>query len=135
MSCWLGHILSRTQQTGKLDGAGKMAMYNSRLANHCLVHFGKRSTGVGPVCNPFSEAAFYRTDFQKTVQRILALDYKIPEKLQLSDSVKDLLSKIFIKDPNQRIDIAGIKAHEWYLHRLPHELTEQYQGMERYATE
>lgn len=75
----------------------------------------------------------YRTDFQKTVQRILALDYKIPEKLQLSDAVKDLLSKIFVKDPTQRIDIAGIKAHEWYLHRLPYELCDNYQGMERCA--
>lgn len=73
-----------------------------------------------------------RTDFQKTVQRIIALDYKIPEKLQLSDSVKDLLAKIFVKDPAERIDIAGIKQHEWYLHRLPFELSENYQGMERY---
>jgi serine/threonine protein kinase len=72
-----------------------------------------------------------RTDFQKTVGKILALDYKIPDKLQLSDSVKDLLSKIFVTDPNARISIAGIKAHEWYLHRLPYELCDGYQGLER----
>lgn len=61
------------------------------------------------------------------------MDCKIPEKLNLSDSVKDLLAKIFVKDPAERIDIAGIKAHEWYLHRLPLELCDNYQGMERCA--
>jgi hypothetical protein len=35
-----------------------------------------------------------RSDFQKIVAKIMALDYTIPEKLQLSDSVKDLLSKV-----------------------------------------
>ena len=86
------------------------------------------------ICVPVADRVFsYRTDFQKTVQRIIALDYKIPEKLQLSDSVKDLLAKIFVKDPAERIDIAGIKQHEWYLHRLPFELSENYQGMERCA--
>lgn len=73
-----------------------------------------------------------RTDFQKIVSKIMALDYKIPEKLQLSDSVKDLLGRIFVKDPESRITIAEIKKHEWYLHRLPFELCEGYQGFERY---
>lgn len=72
-----------------------------------------------------------RTDFQKIVGKIMALDYKIPEKLQLSDSVKDLLGRIFVKDPESRITIAEMKKHEWYLHRLPFELCEGYQGFER----
>jgi serine/threonine protein kinase len=72
-----------------------------------------------------------RSDFQKIVAKIMALDYSIPEKLQLSSSVKDLLSLIFVKDPEKRITIAQIKAHEWYLHRLPFELCEGYQGFER----
>ena len=74
-----------------------------------------------------------RSDFQKIVAKIMALDYSIPEKLQLSDSVKDLLSRIFVKDPERRITIPEIKQHEWYLHRLPFELCEGYKGFPRCA--
>jgi serine/threonine protein kinase len=73
-----------------------------------------------------------RSDFQKIVAKIMALDYTIPEKLNLSDSVKDLISCIFVKDPAKRITIPQIKEHEWYLHRLPYELCEGYKGFERY---
>lgn len=72
-----------------------------------------------------------RADFQKIVARIMKLDYKIPEKLNLSFSVKHLLSRIFVKDPSKRISIAEIKQHSWYLHRLPYELQEGYKGFER----
>lgn len=61
----------------------------------------------------------------------MALDYTIPEKLNLSASVKDLISRIFVKDPKQRITVAQIKEHEWYLHRLPYELCEGYEGFPR----
>lgn len=61
----------------------------------------------------------------------MKLDYKIPEKLNLSFSVKHLLSRIFVKDPSKRISIAEIKQHSWYLHRLPYELQEGYKGFER----
>jgi serine/threonine protein kinase len=106
---------------------------NAEKAWNCAQQIGLSSRCCKNACMNHTPLMSCRTDFQKTVQRILALDYKIPEKLQLSDAVKDLLAKIFVKDPSERIDIAGIKAHEWYLHRLPYELTENYQGMERYA--
>lgn len=63
----------------------------------------------------------------------MALEYTIPEKLQLSDAVKDLIARIFVKEPEKRITIAEIKQHEWYLHRLPFELCEGYKGFERCA--
>ena len=34
-----------------------------------------------------------RSDFQKIVAKINALDYTIPDKLQLSDSAKDLIAQ------------------------------------------
>jgi serine/threonine protein kinase len=74
-----------------------------------------------------------RSDFQKIVARIMKLDYSVPDKLGLSDSVKDLLGRVFVKDPAKRITIAEIKQHSWYLHRLPYELYEGYQGFERCA--
>ena len=75
-----------------------------------------------------------RSDFQKIVAKIMALDYTIPEKLGLSDSVKDLLGRILVKDPAKRITVPEIKQHEWYLHRLPYELCEGYEGFERCAS-
>jgi serine/threonine-protein kinase SRK2 len=63
----------------------------------------------------------------------MKLDYRIPEKLNLTPAVKDLLGRIFVRDPAKRITIAEIKHHEWYLHRLPYELYEGYQGFERYV--
>ena len=35
----------------------------------------------------------YRSDFQKIVAKITALDYTIPDKLQLSDSAKHLIAQ------------------------------------------
>lgn len=82
---------------------------------------------------PRSAATLCRSDFQKIVAKIMKLDYRIPEKLNLSPAVKSLLGRIFVKDPAKRITIAEIKRHEWYLHRLPYELYEGYQGFERCA--
>jgi serine/threonine protein kinase len=61
----------------------------------------------------------------------MKLDYRIPEKLNLSFQVKHLLSRIFVKDPCKRITIAEIKQHSWYQYRLPYELQEGYKGFER----
>jgi serine/threonine protein kinase len=82
----------------------------------------QRGSWLGALC---------RSDFQKIVAKIMKLDYRIPDKLNLSPSVKSLLARIFVKDPTKRITIAEIKTHEWYLHRLPFELYEGYQGFER----
>lgn len=65
--------------------------------------------------------------------RILNLDWKVPEKLRLTDEVKNLLGQIFVKDAAKRITISQIKQHPWYLHRLPWELSDGYQGFERRA--
>jgi len=62
----------------------------------------------------------------------MKLDYRFPDKLNLSFSVKHLMSRIFVKDPAKRITIWEIKQHSWYLHRLPYELQEGYQGFDRY---
>jgi serine/threonine protein kinase len=80
---------------------------------------------------PSSYLYTYRSDFQKIVSRILRLDYKVPEKLHLTDDVKELLSQIFVKDAAKRITISQIKQHPWYLHRLPWELSDGYQGFDR----
>lgn len=44
--------------------------------------------------------------FQKVLQRILVVDYVFPAKVAVSKECKDLLSKILVADPNQRITVA-----------------------------
>jgi serine/threonine protein kinase len=55
------------------------------------------------------------------LQRILALDYKIPPHIAMTRECRDLFSKIFVVDPAERITIAGIKAHPWFLQDLEDE--------------
>jgi serine/threonine protein kinase len=42
--------------------------------------------------------------------------------VQLSDDCKDLITRIFVPDPNQRITLQEIKQHPWFLMKLPKEL-------------
>ncbi|KVI02663.1 Protein kinase, ATP binding site-containing protein [Cynara cardunculus var. scolymus] len=57
-------------------------------------------------------------DFRKTIHRILEVQYSIPENIPISPECRHLLSRIFIGDPTQRITMAEIKAHEWFLKNL-----------------
>ena len=55
-------------------------------------------------------------------QRICCAQYDIPPALQLSAECVDLLSRILVAAPAQRISIAGICAHPWFLRNLPGDL-------------
>ena len=52
-------------------------------------------------------------------QRICAAHYRIPSRIRLSGECVDLLRRIFVVDPGQRIPLRGIKQHPWFLHRDP----------------
>ena len=56
---------------------------------------------------------FEHSDKDKLFEQILKAKLDFPS--HLSDSVKDLISKILITDPNQRINIEQIKKHSFYL--------------------
>ncbi|KAI7844120.1 hypothetical protein COHA_002258 [Chlorella ohadii] len=58
---------------------------------------------------------------QRMIQRILQLNYWFPASMGLSSDCLDLLSRIFVGDPAQRIDLKGIQRHPWYLKNLPPE--------------
>ena len=51
---------------------------------------------------------------QSTVRRILAAEYVLPPKLNLSETCKDLIGQIFTVDPHKRITMDGIKKHPWF---------------------
>ncbi|XP_004299666.1 PREDICTED: serine/threonine-protein kinase SAPK2-like isoform X1 [Fragaria vesca subsp. vesca] len=63
-------------------------------------------------------------NFRKTINRILAVHYSIPDHVQVSIECRHLLSQIFVENPEKRITIAGIKSHPWFLKNLPMELME-----------
>lgn len=45
-------------------------------------------------------------------KKIMNAEYSLPKFL--SNEAKDILSKIFVTDPNKRIGIEGLKEHPWY---------------------
>ncbi|KAH7433205.1 hypothetical protein KP509_07G059300 [Ceratopteris richardii] len=65
-------------------------------------------------------------NFRKTIGRILKVQYAIPDYVRISADCRDLLSKIFVADPAQRIRIAEIKRHPWFLKKLPKEMQEGF---------
>ncbi|XP_019195368.1 PREDICTED: serine/threonine-protein kinase SRK2I [Ipomoea nil] len=61
-------------------------------------------------------------DFRKTINRILSVQYSIPDNIQISEECRHLISRIFVGDPSQRITMPEIKNHAWFLKNLPADL-------------
>lgn len=49
-------------------------------------------------------------------------EYHYPPHKPVSDACKDLLSKIFVVNPEQRITISGIWRHPWFREGMPADL-------------
>nr|AIH00106.1 sucrose nonfermenting 1-related protein kinase 2.3 [Fragaria x ananassa] len=64
-------------------------------------------------------------DFRKTIQRILNVQYAIPDSVPLSCECLELISRIFVSDPTARITIPEIKNHPWFLKNLPADLMDE----------
>ncbi|KAJ8567227.1 hypothetical protein K7X08_019435 [Anisodus acutangulus] len=61
-------------------------------------------------------------DFRKTINRILSVQYSIPDNIQISEECRHLISRIFVGDPAQRITMPEIRNHVWFLKNLPADL-------------
>mmetsp|Transcript_20871 Transcript_20871/g.66093 ORF Transcript_20871/g.66093 Transcript_20871/m.66093 type:complete len:340 (-) Transcript_20871:17-1036(-) len=61
-------------------------------------------------------------NFRKTIQRIMNVQYAVPDWVKISPECKDLISKIFVASPKDRIPISEIREHKWFKHNLPAEL-------------
>ncbi|KAJ4844353.1 Serine/threonine-protein kinase sapk7 [Turnera subulata] len=68
-------------------------------------------------------------NFRKTIQKIMAVQYKIPDYVHISQDCRHLLSRIFVANPYRRITLKEIKSHPWFLKNLPKELSESAQAM------
>ncbi|XP_052192094.1 serine/threonine-protein kinase SRK2E-like isoform X2 [Diospyros lotus] len=64
-------------------------------------------------------------NFRKTIQRILSVQYAIPDYVHISPECRLLISRIFVADPAQRITIPEIRNHEWFLKNLPADLMDE----------
>ncbi|KAK6923671.1 Protein kinase domain, partial [Dillenia turbinata] len=67
-------------------------------------------------------------NFRKTISRIMAAQYNIPDYVHLSQQCRDLLSRIIVANSSRRISIKEIKNHPWFLKNLPKELTDSAQA-------
>ncbi|PKA56829.1 Serine/threonine-protein kinase SAPK7 [Apostasia shenzhenica] len=68
-------------------------------------------------------------NIRKTIGRIASVQYKIPDRVHVSEDCKHLLSRIFVTNPMKRIKISEIKKHPWFLKSLPKELTDTTQAV------
>ncbi|PWZ44642.1 Serine/threonine-protein kinase SAPK10 [Zea mays] len=55
-------------------------------------------------------------------QRILGVQYSIPDYVYISPECQNLVSRIFVADPATRITIPEIGNHPWFLKNLPADL-------------
>ncbi|KZV53173.1 hypothetical protein F511_29903, partial [Dorcoceras hygrometricum] len=58
-------------------------------------------------------------DFREEIQRVLNVQYSFPQDINISEECRDLISRIFVRDPAQRITMADIKTHAWFLKNPP----------------
>ncbi|KAM0937413.1 putative protein kinase CAMK-OST1L family [Dioscorea sansibarensis] len=64
-------------------------------------------------------------NFRKTIQRILGVQYSIPDYVHISPECQHLISRIFVANPSMRITISEIRNHEWFLKNLPADLMDE----------
>ncbi|KAL3613707.1 Serine/threonine-protein kinase srk2i [Castilleja foliolosa] len=73
---------------------------------------------------PFEDPAEPK-DFRKTIQRILSVQYSIPDNIHISEECWHLISRIFTAEPAQRITMSEIRNHVWFLKNLPADLMDE----------
>ncbi|GLT39969.1 hypothetical protein SLA2020_141330 [Shorea laevis] len=119
-----------------LDGspAPRLKICDFGYSKSSLLHSRPKSTGgtqayIAPEVLSRREYDGKLADVWKTINRILAVQYKIPDYVHISQDCRHLLSRIFVANPAKRITIKEIRSHPWFLKNLPRELTEAAQAI------
>ncbi|XP_042974580.1 serine/threonine-protein kinase SRK2I-like isoform X1 [Carya illinoinensis] len=104
--------------------------YDGKIADvwSCGVTLFVMLVGAYPFEDPDKPKDFCKTIqhvFLVSMQRVLSLQYSIPDSVQISLECRDLISRIFVSDPVARITITEIKNHEWFLKNLPADLMDE----------
>ena len=61
----------------------------------------------------FGKPPFETTDVQETYQRIADCNYSFPDDIKVSRKLKDLITKILVPTPSERLKIHEVLEHEW----------------------
>jgi serine/threonine protein kinase len=61
---------------------------------------------------PFNNYKVCRAEHSK-------VDWKVPDGVELSPECLDLLDRMLVRDPAQRLTMEGVLGHPWFLNNLP----------------
>ncbi len=53
------------------------------------------------------------------LRKVLQAEYAIPSDLNISAACRDLMSRLMVPNPEERLTMEGIKTHPWFLADLP----------------
>eukprot|EP00955_Chlamydomonas_euryale_P100571 365294-Chlamydomonas_euryale.AAC.6 len=70
------------------------------------------------------------------ISTIISKEFAVPTGIPISNECHDLLEKIFVKDPHNRIKMAEIQQHPWFREGLPESafaVNQQYLNSTHYA--
>ncbi|AET04439.1 Serine/Threonine kinase domain protein [Medicago truncatula] len=68
-------------------------------------------------------------NLKKIMNKIMLVQYKIPNTVHMSQDCSNLMSRIFVANPMRRITMREIKSHPWFLVNLPKESTKEAQDV------
>lgn len=61
------------------------------------------------------------TRMRHMMDRIVNMQWSIPDTIAISNECRELLCRMLVADPNQRISMDDIQKHQWFLTNLPPE--------------
>eukprot|EP00798_Chlamydomonas_sp_ICE-L_P017868 gene17868-24259_t len=96
----------------EIIGADKGMKYDGKIADVW-------SSGVMLYTMLIGDFPFGRETNKRQMQAIMKAEFSYPPDVELTDEVKDLLSKILVSDPIRRITIDEIFNHPWFVVHLP----------------
>lgn len=131
-------------------GLSEQLTYDSQLLTKCcgtpnyiapeVLYFGEHgysytadvwSFGVLMYTLLYGKAPFETSDVNTTYKRIKEAIFYFPERISVSEDAKDLIRKILVKEPEERISLEQIKEHSFFTnHFIPLSLPDQSLVME-----
>ncbi|VAI02553.1 unnamed protein product [Triticum turgidum subsp. durum] len=114
-------VLLKKEYDGKLPTTNRLFLDEMKIADvwSCGVTLYVMLVGAYPFEDPDEPK-----NFRKTIQRILSVQYSIPDYVHISAECRDLIAKIFVGNPATRITIPEIRNHPWFLKNLPADLVD-----------
>mmetsp|Transcript_29538 Transcript_29538/g.65405 ORF Transcript_29538/g.65405 Transcript_29538/m.65405 type:complete len:400 (+) Transcript_29538:305-1504(+) len=95
--------------------------YDGKLADlwSCGVMLYIMLFGQYPFESPGQGNANNTHRVQTMMQRILNMQWSIPGDVHITDSCRDLLTRLLVADPARRLKMSEIQKHPWFLDNLP----------------